>query len=182
MTPFSPRMTASTSGVSLTQMMMISLASATAAGESAAAAPRATKGSIRLAVRFQTVRSKAGFHQVIDHAAPHDAQSDESNFLAHDCPRSFVVWNNVTMVARKPVSEQERNRLNTASQTRIETADQPNPAAHPDAARAPRPSMTAARRAASPSAGSARKSHQAPPRHSRRNSQPDPPMPLQSRG
>ena len=29
---------------------------------------------------------KAGFHQVVDHAAPHDAQPDKSNFLAHDFP------------------------------------------------------------------------------------------------
>ena len=30
---------------------------------------------------------KAGLHQVVDHAASHDAQADESNFLAHVCPR-----------------------------------------------------------------------------------------------
>ena len=57
-TPSSHRTTASTSGVSLTQITMISLLAATSAGDVPAAAPCSTSAALRLAVRFQTRKGK----------------------------------------------------------------------------------------------------------------------------
>ena len=51
-------MTASTSGVSLTQVMTMSLAAANSAGLAAANAPAAANGSARARVRFHTVTGK----------------------------------------------------------------------------------------------------------------------------
>ena len=60
-TPFSPKSTWSTSGVSLTQIRMMSQCAATSAGLAPSWAPCATRSSMRLAVRFQTVSGKPAF-------------------------------------------------------------------------------------------------------------------------
>ena len=54
LTPLSPRITSSTSGVSLTQVMTMSDFKATSARSSPATAPASTRGPIRDAVRFHT--------------------------------------------------------------------------------------------------------------------------------
>ncbi len=56
LTPRSPRMTSSTSGVSLTQVTMMPQLAATSAGLSATAAPAVASGVTRPGVRFHTVR------------------------------------------------------------------------------------------------------------------------------
>ena len=90
-TPPSPNTTASTSGVSLTQMMVMSLAAATALGESAPAAPRSRKGSMRLAVRFQTVTAKPAFIKLSTMPRPMMPRPMNPIFsLILGCPRMLV--------------------------------------------------------------------------------------------
>ncbi len=56
--PSGPNRTASTSGVSETQMRITSLAAATLSGVSAAVAPSLTRSTARAGVRFQTVTGR----------------------------------------------------------------------------------------------------------------------------
>jgi len=63
-------MTASTSGVSLTQVTMMSLRAATSAGPAATAAPASASGVMRPGVRFHTVRSKPAFNKLAAIAPP----------------------------------------------------------------------------------------------------------------
>src|SRR3990167_9327664 len=63
MIPSSPSATASTSGVSLTQITITSLCAARSAGLAVRFAPSAASSSMRLAVRFQTRTSNPAFNR-----------------------------------------------------------------------------------------------------------------------
>ena len=64
-TPSGPRITSSTSGESVSMVMVTSLAAAASAAEPARFAPAATSSSIRDAVRFHTVTSYPAFSRFL---------------------------------------------------------------------------------------------------------------------
>ena len=70
MTPFSPRTTASTSGVSLTQVMTMSAPRAASFGEAARRAPALATGSSRSRLRLYTVTSCPALRMFKAMAAP----------------------------------------------------------------------------------------------------------------
>jgi hypothetical protein len=84
MTPSGPRITASTSGVSLTQVMMTSAARAASRGDAARRAPALATGSSRSRVRLCTVTVWPALSKFAAMAAPMVPMPINAMFI---CPR-----------------------------------------------------------------------------------------------